>query len=139
MKSATAIMILSSLLAMSRSQPMDAGQICNKACQVAPTDQHDTCMRVCTQFAVQGAGLASPIGKADQMSTVSAKSSASPAPSSASESQAAKSHGEDNDEDHESESGSSSASGSATSAAAAAGVNSAMALAVALAAGAALL
>ncbi|KAJ2544032.1 hypothetical protein GGH12_006102 [Coemansia sp. RSA 1822] len=95
----------------------DAAAICTKACQAAPTEQRETCLRVCTQFAEQSAGFgsataASPSSSAAKnMPTVSVKNSESPAAtSSAAASGKEKMRGEDNDEDHEMDSQSMSAS-----------------------------
>ncbi|KAJ2502986.1 hypothetical protein GGH96_000585 [Coemansia sp. RSA 1972] len=94
----------------------DAQAICTKACQAAPSEQRETCLRVCTQFAEQSAGFgsataASPSSSAKNMPTVSVKNSESPAATnSAAASGKDKMRGEDNDEDHEMDSMSMSAS-----------------------------
>ncbi|KAJ2167483.1 hypothetical protein IW139_001388 [Coemansia sp. RSA 353] len=93
----------------------DAAATCTKACQVAPSEQRETCLRVCTQFAEQSAGFelaaaASPSSLAKNMPTMSVKNSELPAAANSAAASGKKMHGEDNDEDHEMNSMSMSAS-----------------------------
>ncbi|KAJ1842374.1 hypothetical protein LPJ70_001818 [Coemansia sp. RSA 2708] len=96
----------------------EAAQICTKACQAAPAEQRETCMRVCTQFAEQSAGFnaaasPSPSKGTANLPTVSVKSAESMGSSASAVSSGSakgKSRGEDNDEDHESVEKSASAS-----------------------------
>ncbi|KAJ2632504.1 hypothetical protein H4R22_001211 [Coemansia sp. RSA 1290] len=98
--------IICAMLGMvGNAQPVsDAAQICTKACQAAPVEQRETCLRVCTQFAEQSAGLV-PSSTA-VVATTSApvknmKPTGSPAPVATSSANSGKSRGEDNDEDNE--------------------------------------
>ncbi|KAJ2448497.1 hypothetical protein EV183_005415 [Coemansia sp. RSA 2336] len=91
------------------AQPVsDAAQICTKACQAAPVEQRETCLRVCTQFAEQSAGFVAPSSTAAAATAAtsapakSLKPTGSSAPAATSSANSGKSRGEDNDEDHES-------------------------------------
>ncbi|KAJ2799366.1 hypothetical protein H4R20_004472, partial [Coemansia guatemalensis] len=90
MKYATFLASIISTVALTNAYPaaasLDASQICTKACQAAPTDQREVCMRVCTQFAEQSAGFKPATASASPMSTRSA-SVESPAPTNAKEKQ----------------------------------------------------
>ncbi|KAJ2065229.1 hypothetical protein GGI17_000485 [Coemansia sp. S146] len=108
---------------------VEPNQACVKACQVAPEDQRETCMRVCSQFAEQGINFApatatthssvpaakqtnpvasSPAASSPAKSSVMSKATDSPAAtssgasamSSGSTESMVKSQGEDNAEDH---------------------------------------
>ncbi|KAJ2882182.1 hypothetical protein H4R27_003607 [Coemansia aciculifera] len=103
---------------------VEPNQACVKACQVAPEDQRETCMRVCSQFAEQGINFApatatthssvpaakqtTPAASSPAKSSVMSKATDSPAAtssgasamSSGSTESMGKSQGEDNAEDH---------------------------------------
>ncbi|KAJ1860633.1 hypothetical protein LPJ73_001296 [Coemansia sp. RSA 2703] len=112
--------------AVMASPATEASDACTKACSVAPTDQHESCLRICAQFAEQGVPfspatatpMASPMAtpamhasSVSPMASGSAKHTASMMSGmksgsmmSASGSMDMKSKGmggEDNDEDHE--------------------------------------
>ncbi|KAJ1925774.1 hypothetical protein GGI09_006551 [Coemansia sp. S100] len=101
------------------SSSVEPNQACVKACQVAPEDQRETCMRVCSQFAEQGINFAPatatthssapaikptiPVASSPAKSSVGAKptdSGLSSGASGVSSTESVKSQGEDNSEDH---------------------------------------
>ncbi|KAJ1666703.1 hypothetical protein GGF38_002858 [Coemansia sp. RSA 25] len=71
----------SAVLGAQSSSSVEANQVCVKACQVAPEDQRETCMRVCSQFAEQGINFA-PATATTHSSAPAAKPTASIAASS---------------------------------------------------------
>ncbi|PIA15356.1 hypothetical protein COEREDRAFT_9495 [Coemansia reversa NRRL 1564] len=73
------------MVAMIKGQPgaiVDSNQVCNKTCQVAPTEQREMCMRMCTQFSDQNAtkSVAPPV-------SMKGASAATPVPTNAKEKQ----------------------------------------------------
>ncbi|KAJ2101388.1 hypothetical protein GGI16_003470 [Coemansia sp. S142-1] len=107
------------------SSSVEPNQACVKACQVAPEDQRETCMRVCSQFAEQGINFAPatatthssapaikptiPVASSPVASSSPAKGSVGPKPTDSASSSGAsgvsstgavKSQGEENSEDH---------------------------------------
>ncbi|KAJ2330342.1 hypothetical protein GGH92_009565, partial [Coemansia sp. RSA 2673] len=65
--------------APSSTSGVEVNQACAKACQVAPEDQRDTCMRVCSQFAEQGISFSPATATASRSSASAAAKPSSPA------------------------------------------------------------
>ncbi|KAJ2741288.1 hypothetical protein GGI20_005290 [Coemansia sp. BCRC 34301] len=83
MKLATIFTFFASVvLGAQSSSSVEPNQACVKACQVAPEDQRETCMRVCSQFAEQGINFA-PATASTHSSAPAAKQTAPAASSSA--------------------------------------------------------
>ncbi|KAJ2024319.1 hypothetical protein GGH91_003896 [Coemansia sp. RSA 2671] len=55
---AAATLFATAVIGAQTSASVEPSQACVKACQVAPEDQRETCMRVCGQFAEQGINFA---------------------------------------------------------------------------------
>ncbi|KAJ2736754.1 hypothetical protein IW152_000508 [Coemansia sp. BCRC 34962] len=80
MKLAAAVALFASAVCGAQtSASAEPNQACVKACQVAPEDQRETCMRVCSQFAEQGINFAPASASASTHSSAPAIKQTAPA------------------------------------------------------------